>query len=90
MATNTNEMQELKAELASLRSDMTDIGDTLAKLARSSASEGREKVKDAADYSRNQAKQAVGAFEKEVEERPMTSLAVALGLGFMLGKLIHR
>lgn len=90
MATDTNEIKELKAELASLRSDMTDIGDTLAKMARSSASEGREKVKEATDYSRDQAKQAVGAFEKEVEERPMTSLAVALGIGFVLGKLIDR
>lgn len=90
MATSTNDIQELKAELASLRSDMADIGDTLAKLARSTANEGREKVRDAAKYSRNQAEQTLGAFEKEVEERPMTSLAVALGMGFVLGKLIDR
>lgn len=90
MATNTNEIQELKAELASLKSDMADIGDTLAKLARSTANEGRERVKEAASYSRDQAKQTLGAFEKEVEERPMMSLAVALGIGFVLGKLIDR
>lgn len=90
MATTSNEIKELKAELASLRSDMANIGDTLAKLARATANEGREKVSDAAKYSRNQAEQTLGAFEKEVEERPMTSLAVALGMGFVLGKLIDR
>lgn len=90
MAANTSEIQELKSELANLRSDMSDIGESLAKLARSSANEGRERVKDAANYSRNQARQSLGAFEKEVEERPMTSLAVALGLGFVLAKLIDR
>lgn len=90
MGTNTNDIQELKAELASLRSDMADIGDTLAKLARSTANEGREKVKDAANYSKDQASQTLGAFQKEVEERPMTSLALALGIGFVLGKLMDR
>ncbi|NGX15343.1 DUF883 family protein [Wenzhouxiangella sp. XN24] len=90
MATNSNELQELKSELASLKSDMADIGETLAKLARSSANEGRERVKEAASHSRDQARQTLGAFEKEVEERPMTSLAVALGMGFILGKLIDR
>lgn len=90
MGTNTNDIQELKAELASLRSDMADIGDTLTKLARSTANEGREKVKDAASYSKDQARQTLGAFQKEVEERPMTSLALALGIGFVLGKLMDR
>lgn len=91
MATSSNtEIQELKDELAGLKSDMAKITETLGKIARTSAEQGRERIKGAANYSREQARQTLGTFEKEVEERPLTSLAVALGMGFILGKLIDR
>ena len=91
MATNTDtELQELRKELDGLKSDMADIAETIGKIARSSAEHGRERIRGAADYSRQQAKEALGTVEKEIEERPLTSLAVALGMGFILGKLIDR
>ncbi|HKL20454.1 MAG TPA: hypothetical protein VJ904_01535 [Tichowtungia sp.] len=102
MTTATDkELKELREEFASLKSDVSEIGKTLSQLASSAANEGRERVRDvaeegrdrirnAANQSREQARQSWNAFEKEVEERPMTSLAVALGLGFILGKLLDR
>lgn len=91
MTTNTDrEFKELRKELDGLKSDMGDIAETLGKIARGSAEHGRERIKGAADYSRQQAREALGTVEKEVEERPLTSLAVALGIGFVLGRFIDR
>lgn len=92
MATTTSEkeLEELKKELTNLRKDMSEIGKTVSKFARSATEEGRERVRSAADQSREQARETWGAFEKEVSDRPMTSLAAAMGIGFILGKLLSR
>lgn len=91
MATATDrEFQELKDEFSALRSELSEIGKTVSKLARTATDEGRDRIRAAADHSRDQARQTWGAFEKEIEERPMTSIAAALGIGFILGKLLDR
>ena len=91
MATGTDkELQELRDELATIRKDMSEIGKTVSQLARSATEEGKDRVRAAAEQSREQARETWGAFEKEVGERPMTSLAAALGIGFILGKLLDR
>lgn len=91
MSTATDkDLKELKAEYASLKSDLADMSDTLSSLARDGVSEGREKVRGAARQSRKQAREAWSAVEDEFEDRPVTSLAVALGIGFILGKVLSR
>lgn len=91
MASATDkELQELRDEFAALKSELSGIGKTVSQLARAATDEGRDRVRAAAEHSREQARQTWGAFEKEVEERPMTSIAVALGIGFILGKLLDR
>lgn len=91
MATATDkELQELRAEFSALKSELSDMGKTLSELAKSAADESRGRIRSAADQSRQQARETWGAFENEVEERPMTSLAIALGVGFILGKLLDR
>lgn len=91
MATNTEkELQELKDEFSALKDELAGIGKTVSSLAHSVTEDGRGRVRDAAQRSRQQARETWGAFEHEVEERPMTSMAVALGIGFILGKLLNR
>ncbi|NBD96264.1 MAG: DUF883 family protein [Gammaproteobacteria bacterium] len=91
MATATDkEVQELRNEIAALKEELSNIGNTVSNIARSATDEGRERVRAAAEHSREQARQTWGAFEREVEERPMTSIAAALGIGFILGKLLDR
>ncbi|NKI34440.1 DUF883 family protein [Wenzhouxiangella sp. XN79A] len=84
------ELQELKAEFATLKDELASIGETVGRIAHSASDEGRQRVRSAANRSREQARETWGAFEKEVEDRPMTSIAAALGIGFMLGKLLDR
>ena len=91
MTTNTEkELKELREEFAALKEEFSKIGHTVSQVARSASDEGRDRLRDAAEHSRQRARQTWGAFEQEVEERPMTSLAVALGIGFILGKLLDR
>jgi len=91
MATTTDkELQELKEEFATLREELAGIGKTVSSLAHSAGDEGRERLHAAAERSRQHARETWGAFEQEIGERPMTSIAVALGIGFILGKLLDR
>lgn len=89
-AATDKEVQELKDEIAALKDELSNIGNTVSNLARSATNEGRDRFRAAAENSREQVRQTWGAFEKEVEERPMTSIAAALGIGFILGKLLDR
>jgi len=91
MATATEkELQELKSEFANLKGDLANIGETVARIAESAKEESRHRIRSAADASRQQARDTLSAFEHEVEERPMTSIAAALGVGFVLGRLFDR
>lgn len=91
MATATDkELKELKDEFSALKGELSEMGKTVSKLARSATDEGRDRIRTAADQSREQARQSWSAFEKEVEAHPMTSMAAALGIGIILGKLLSR
>ncbi|MEE4638902.1 MAG: hypothetical protein V2J42_09210 [Wenzhouxiangella sp.] len=102
MTTATDkELKELREEFASLKSDVSEIGQSISKMARDAASESGHKLRDAAEEGRErlssaarrsgqQVRRGWDSFESEIEDRPMTSLAVALGLGFILGRLLDR
>lgn len=91
MATATDkELKELKDEFSALKSELSKISKTVSHLAKTATDEGHGRIRAAADQSREQARQTWGEFEKEIEERPMTSIAVALGIGLILGKLLGR
>lgn len=91
MSTATEkDLKELRSEYASLKSDIAEMSKTISNLASDGMAEGRKRVRSAAKQSREQARETWGAVEHEIEERPITSLAVALGLGFVLGKLLSR
>ncbi|TVS10354.1 MAG: DUF883 family protein [Wenzhouxiangella sp.] len=89
-AATEKDIKELKQEYASLKSDLAEMSETLSSLARDGVAEGRERVRGAARQSRKQAEEAWDAMESEIEERPITSLAIALGIGFVLGKVLSR
>jgi len=102
MTTATDkELKTLKGEFASLKSDVAEIGESISTIAKSSAQEGQERAKAmarngkervnrAADKSAGQMRSGWDAIEGEVEQRPLTSLGIAMGLGFVIGKLLGR
>jgi len=91
MSTATDkELQQLREEFSNLKGELAAIGETVGRIASSATEEGQNRVKSAAGRTRQQAQAGWGAFEQEVEERPMTSIAAALGIGFILGRLLDR
>lgn len=85
-----NGSEELKAEFASLREDISKITETLGRLSGEQVSSGRERARETANRTRERVNQAVGAVEGEIQHYPLTSLATAFGVGFIVGKLLDR
>lgn len=87
---NQANTDELKAEVARLKSDVSQLTDTVENLAGQKASRGRESAAQAAERSREHARDALGNLGHEISERPLTSMATAFSVGFIIGKLMER
>lgn len=90
MATTQNNQQELQEQLDALRKDFAELSGTLKEMTANYAREGEENVKAAAGQAQQQLKQSLCKAQQEVESRPYTSMAVAFGIGLLLGKLLDR
>jgi ElaB/YqjD/DUF883 family membrane-anchored ribosome-binding protein len=71
---------DLEGELETLRGDLTRITEQLTELA------GR-KGREAATAVRDVAGNVAGSFEESVQERPLATLGLAVGLGFLMGAM---
>lgn len=89
MATASNN-QELQEQLDALRKDFGDLTTTLKDMTTTYAKAGQDRVKDAADSAGRQAKESFNRAQDEVEAHPYTSMAVAFGVGLVLGKILDR
>jgi ElaB/YqjD/DUF883 family membrane-anchored ribosome-binding protein len=85
-----NTSDELKAEFASLREDISRITETLQRLSGEQVEEGRKRTRQAADRTRERVNRTVNTVEGEIQHYPLTSLATAFGVGFIVGKLLDR
>ena len=85
-----NTSEELKAEFERLREDVAKITDTLQRLSGEQVTKGRKRTRQAADRTRERVTQAVHSVEGEIQHYPLTSLATAFGVGFIVGKLLDR
>lgn len=84
---DTDELQEqfdaLKADVAALTATLKDIGDRRR-------TEGIDAVKTAATNAKNRADKATAEVQRHVAERPLASLLIAFGVGFVAGKVLER
>lgn len=83
-------MGPMRCLYAGLKSDLAEMSESISKLAHDGVDQGRKRIRGAARKSRKQARETLSAVEHEFEERPITSAAVALGIGLVLGKLLFR
>jgi ElaB/YqjD/DUF883 family membrane-anchored ribosome-binding protein len=73
---------DLSNDVAKLRSDMDEIRRDLASIARNVKDLGTTKGQEA--FTR--AEERIG---REINQRPLASVLTALGVGFVIGKLLH-
>ncbi|HET9146906.1 MAG TPA: hypothetical protein VFN77_02535 [Acetobacteraceae bacterium] len=92
-----DEVSALKAKLAKLAGDtISDIQNNPGKLAdlRGSIEQKlsilEDDVNEFGTYLKSQGQGMVGMVTKQVADRPMTTIAVAFGLGFVAAQLVRR
>ena len=76
------------------RADLRDNGAAAADMMKEKvakvADTVREGVRDSADRVQAEAAEAVESFRTRVSERPLTSLAIGVGIGLLAGLLFRR
>jgi ElaB/YqjD/DUF883 family membrane-anchored ribosome-binding protein len=88
------EMDKLRADIATLRDDVARLVKTLASEAKGMASEAKGDASE--EFRRLYAKlseqsgRGAKAIAHEVEERPLVTLLLAFGIGFIGGTLLRR
>ena len=90
MATAPSNNQEPQEQLDSLRKDFSEVTKTLKDMTRAYAKDSQDQMKEAADQVGKQAKESYNKVQGEVETHPYTSMAVAFGVGLILGKILDR
>ncbi|MHA6691078.1 DUF883 family protein [Devosia sp. A449] len=91
---------QLEDQVAQLQSDLKSIGATLARLSNEKVSEVRDAAKGEARNLQRQGQQVVeevqdqaSAMEKQlkdtIREKPLTAVASAVGIGFLLAVLMR-
>ncbi len=82
--------QELQEQLNALRSDFAEITKTVKGLSSAYAREGQDRLRDTANRAQAQFKDSLGEVQGEIERHPFSSLAVAFGVGLIIGKILDR
>lgn len=105
MSTKTSEAQadlrRLREDLSQVRSDLGDLAESLLSLGRGKLTSARHGVSEAADAGverlhdvlariRERGRNAGKSVRQQVESHPAASVLAALGLGLLVGKLLHR
>jgi ElaB/YqjD/DUF883 family membrane-anchored ribosome-binding protein len=98
MATATKDtIGEFEAEMAAIRNDLAALREDIAAIARTAASAATEQknrateaLRDKAEELTEKGEEMVASFGHEVEARPFAAVAIAFGLGFVLGKILDR
>ena len=95
------EMEALRADLAQVRSDLAGVVKSLKEAGKRKAAGARDSVSHLAetlggemagtyDRVRERGRKSVDAVEHTIGEKPVLSLAIALGLGVLVGKLLDK
>lgn len=97
MATEDAATREFQAEMAALRNDLAALRHDLAAIAHTAtrkAAQGPEFISDTvrqkAEEIGEKGADIASSVGRRIEERPLASVAVAFGVGFVLAKLMHR
>jgi ElaB/YqjD/DUF883 family membrane-anchored ribosome-binding protein len=93
-----NDLAALRADVARLAQQIADIlaarGNATWRLARSNVegalTEAQDKGKEAVDAVREVGDNMAEAIDRSLQERPYTTLALALGIGFLFGATWRR
>jgi ElaB/YqjD/DUF883 family membrane-anchored ribosome-binding protein len=95
------EFDALKADFGKLSSDFTNLAEAMRNLTGEEAQEFLKKGRDAMGKAQHEVaagaaalgahgRQGIDCAARQIRERPLTSILICLGVGFVIGKLIDR
>lgn len=98
---DTEELEQLREDLAALRKDFSTLGkdflsatkhgaNSATDAARAEAHRRLEQIGDAWDDAKDRSSAAKHQVERRIEDHPLASVMIALGVGVVIGKLIDR
>jgi len=89
-----NGLESIQDELATIGADVASLGNTLGEVAtaetRDTINSIRARLDRIASDASNATRAGVGMVQDTIEERPFTSVAVALGVGVVLASMLRR
>ncbi|GLQ55736.1 DUF883 family protein [Devosia nitrariae] len=99
--TTGSKQQSLEEQIGQLQADLKSIADTLARLSGDKVSEARDTATGEVRHLQRQAQHLLedvqgqaGEFQTElkstIREKPLTAMASAIGIGFLLALLTRR
>ncbi|PZQ17768.1 MAG: hypothetical protein DI565_03235 [Ancylobacter novellus] len=77
----------LEADLAALRDDVARLTDTLQSLLADGAATAKNAAREGVDTARAKVEGAAEDLSDAVVENPLTSVLIALGVGYVVGAL---
>ncbi len=94
------EMEQLRADLATLRSDVADLAKALKNAGANKADSMKESVeeelrryrdvlREKMDDAKSKGYEAKDKMDEQIATHPYTSLLTAFGAGYILAKLMH-
>jgi len=92
--------QDLKDELKSLRDDLAELVETVKTMGKEQADAALHSAKEAVDHATDRVRMTAGEARKRGEEAadeieavitrpPLTSVMIALGLGYLVARIRH-
>jgi ElaB/YqjD/DUF883 family membrane-anchored ribosome-binding protein len=89
-----SDVDAIKSDLDNLRKDLAAVLDRIKGTATSRAESEiqalQKRINKIADDLQTGGRESLRAVEERIEERPLVSLAIAFGVGIVLGRLFDR
>jgi ElaB/YqjD/DUF883 family membrane-anchored ribosome-binding protein len=86
--TPTGAREDLQSELANLKGDLRKVKDDLRSIADALMDQGRSSASAVRDRVQERMETGVETLQEYLEQRPITSLLIVLGVGLVIGKLM--
>lgn len=86
----TKHTAEFQKKASDLGHDVKDLGKIGGKLATDTAHIAEERISEYYEEGKRAAKKLEGSLETEIRKNPIRSLAIAAGVGLLLGAILRR
>jgi ElaB/YqjD/DUF883 family membrane-anchored ribosome-binding protein len=85
-----DEIESLKADLSQLQNDLRTLSRDLVDAARSGVNVARDRMGGAMGSAQDRMSENMKSVQERIEAKPLQSVGIALGVGFIIGALFRR